>query len=152
MLLLCLSLGFVLFAAVWPASGFSWCRECTEPLVGEEKSQLSSGVFNILVKIWIFVCFSLSLRYQKAAEEATAEKKRSVSVLYKCLFAPGTPAWMLLWQLIFGVWTLLLCVLQKTWLRHRVCFCFTLCFFPVWRKEKEMKFLAQSCVESPILS
>lgn len=54
--------------------------------VGEEKSQLSSGVFNILVKTWVLFVFSLFQRYQKAAEEATAEKKRSVSVLYKCLF------------------------------------------------------------------
>lgn len=70
-----------------------------------------------------FVCFSLSLRYQKAAEEATAEKKRSVSVLYKSIRLDH------LHEYCCDSWFLLLWVLQKTWLGHRVCFCFTLCAF-----------------------
>lgn len=89
-----------------------------------------------------FVCFSLSQRYQKAAEEATAEKKRSVSVLYKCLFPwkstawnqVGSPALILLWQLTFGISKLLLCILQKTWLRRSLCFCFML--FPSVEERK----------------
>lgn len=77
--------------------------------------------------VFSFFVSPLSQRYQKAAEEATAEKKRSVSICF--VGSKQQPAIrtdhlhaMFLWQLIFGISKLLPCVLQQTWLRCSVCF------------------------------
>lgn len=135
-----LSLGFVLFAAVCPASSFSWSRGCTEPLVGEEKPQLSSGVFWLKLRFCLF--FTLSKVSESCWRSHCWEEEKckcyfkvlvSLGISTACI-QDGSPAWILLWQLIFGISKLLLCVLQKTWLRHRVCFCFML--FPSVEERK----------------
>lgn len=76
-------------------------------LGGGNTSQLPSGAFSGGLKT-ICVVFSLSQRYQKAAEEATAEKRRSVSTCFlgseqQPAVGVGHPQALLLGWLIFGV-------------------------------------------------
>lgn len=73
--------------------------------------------YSSLKLLCFFFLLPISQRYQKAAEEATAEKKRNVSICF--LGNKQQPATrmdhlheMFLWQFILGISKLLLCVLH----------------------------------------
>lgn len=99
--------------------------------LGGGNSYLSSRAFTILAKNCSFPFSPVSWRYQKAAEEATAEKKRSVSICFlgnknrsATCNASRTDQLhaVLLWRLIWWISNSLPCILQQTWLRRSVCF------------------------------
>lgn len=144
-----LSLGFVLFAAVCPASSFSWSRGCTEPLVGEEKPQLSSGVFWLKLRFCLF--FTLS-KVSESCWRSHCWEEEKCKCYFKVLVSlgistacsqDGSPAVRMdhLHEYCCDSWFLEYqncCCVSYRKPGLDIGFAFASCFFPVWRKGNEI--------------